>query len=118
VVIRDSSLRTRLAKRIDLSASAVHDLYDPVTLKLQVANPRLTNLSFAAATSLAGGALPSISTTLPAETDSLALAGLPFNASISYRYSEIRSLSKTTKQHWIGGSLQISPTRCGELVIR
>jgi lipopolysaccharide assembly outer membrane protein LptD (OstA) len=106
----NSSLRTRLARQIDLSVTAVHDLYNAQTLQLQATNPRLTNLSFSAAASLAGSAMALTPSALPEQADTISPTGLPFNASISYRYSESRSLSKTTKQHWIGGSVQISPT--------
>jgi hypothetical protein len=103
-------LRTRLAQRINLSVSAVHDLYDPKTLDLRWTNPRLKNISFSAATSLKGGASAFLPTSQLAEPDTIPAGGLPFNASISYRYSESRSLTRKSKNHWIGGTLQISPT--------
>ncbi len=106
----NSSLRTRLAQQINLSISAVHDLYNSETLKLQLLNPRLTSFSFSTAASLKGGASAFVPSALPEEPDSISPTGLPFNASISYRYQENRGLTRTTKSHWIGGSLQISPT--------
>jgi len=105
-----SSLRTRLAQRINLSVSAVHDLYDPKTLDLRWTNPRLKTISFSAATSLKGGASAFVASSQWAEPDTIPAGGLPFNASISYRYLESRSLMRTAKRHWIGGTLQISPT--------
>ncbi|MFC1476263.1 LPS assembly protein LptD, partial [Candidatus Zixiibacteriota bacterium] len=51
----NSSLRTRLARQINLSITAVHDLYNSETLKMQLTNPRLTSISFSTAASLKGG---------------------------------------------------------------
>jgi len=105
-----SSVSTRLARRISLSVSAVHDFYDPVTLNLRWTNPRLKTFSISTATSLRGGASAFAASSQWDEPDTLTTGGLPFNASISYRYSESRSLARTTKRHWISGTLQISPT--------
>ncbi len=107
-----SSLSTRLVQKVSFSVSATHDLYNPKTLDLQWTKPRLTSFSISTATSLVGGAsaLAPFSDWNTSDTISTEPGGLPFNASISYRYHESRSLNRITKSHWIGGSLQISPT--------
>jgi len=105
-----SQVGTSLARRVSLSVSSIHDLYNPVTLDLQWTNPRLTSFNISASTSLSGGDAPMVTQSEWQTPDSLQTGGLPYNASISYRYSERRSLTQISKSHWIGGSLQINPT--------
>ncbi|HUU46524.1 MAG TPA: putative LPS assembly protein LptD, partial [Acidobacteriota bacterium] len=109
------SARTNLANRVDISANATWDLYNAKTLDLQWTNPRLTNVGFSAAMSLRGDASALSSVTelgsgksFEDTTDSE--GGIPFNASLSYRYNETRDLDRITKRHWIAWRFDLQPS--------
>ncbi|MEW5701969.1 MAG: LPS assembly protein LptD [Candidatus Zixiibacteriota bacterium] len=109
------NVRTNLVQRLDLSADATWDLYDPTTLELKWTDPRLLNFGVSAAMSLRGSASALTSVTAIGEEGrtrdtSQAGAKLPFNASFSYRYDEARALTYTSKTHWLGWRFDFSPT--------
>lgn len=100
---------------LDLATDAVWDLYNQQTLDLQWTNPTLTSFGISAATSLKAGLSPFTSVTAIGEEfdrqdTTTAREEIPFNMSVSYRYSESRSLSATSKDHWIGWRVDLQPT--------
>jgi hypothetical protein len=100
---------------LDLAADGIWDLYNQHTLDLQWTNPTLVNFGISAATSLKAGISPFTTvTSIGEDFDDLdttsAREEIPFNASVSYRYSESRSLSAISKDHWIGWRVDIQPT--------
>lgn len=107
--------RTNINK-LDLAVDAVWDLYNQRTLDLQWTNPTLTSFGVSAGTSLRGGVSPFTSVTAIGEEfdrqdTTTAVEKIPFNVSLSYRYSESRSLNSVFKDHWTGWRVDIQPTR-------
>ncbi len=100
---------------LDLAVDGVWDLYNQQTLDLQWTNPTLVNFGVSAATSLEAGISPftsitSIGEEFDREDTTTIREEIPFNMSVSYRYSESRSLSSISKDHWIGWRVDIQPT--------
>jgi len=106
--------RTTLARRLELAADALWDLYDPETLELQWSRPRLTNLGLSAGMTLKGDASALSSVTQLGTGDSYLDStqvgeGIPINASFSYRYSESHGSGPTFKTHWLGWRVDLKP---------
>lgn len=100
---------------LDLATDATWDLYNQQTLKLQWTNPKLTNFGISAATSLRAGISPFTTVTAIGEDfdrqDTTSVREeIPFNASVSYRYSESRGTTAISKDHWIGWRIDLQPT--------
>jgi hypothetical protein len=100
---------------LDLATDASWDLYNQQTLDLQWTNPTLTSFGISAATSLRAGISPFTTVTaigedFDREDTTSAREEIPFNASVSYRYSESRGLASTSKDHWIGWRIDLQPT--------
>ncbi len=100
---------------LDLATEATWDLYNRQTLDLQWTNPTLTNFGVSAATSLRAEISPFTSVTAIGEDfdrqdTTTAREEIPFNMSVSYRYSESRGSSAISKDHWIGWRVDLQPT--------
>ncbi len=120
-----TSLRIPSIPKVTLQVNATHDLYNPVTEKLQWWNPYLKSLSVNTGYS---GVLPfTVGRTSAAQgpqqepTDQY---GFPltggqggaggqnsFRYSVSHRYTENRSTTFTSISHWIDFSCQFNVTR-------
>lgn len=108
------SVRTNLARRLDLSSSATWDLYDQTTGDLKWTNPRLLNFGVTAGMNLRGeaSALTSVTTVGSDRRDTLFSSGqIPFNVGLSYRYDESRGGLFTTKTHWLSTRVDFEPTK-------
>jgi lipopolysaccharide assembly outer membrane protein LptD (OstA) len=110
-----ANARTNIS-RLELATDAAWDLYNQQTLDLQWTNPTLTNFGVSAATSLRAGISPFTTVTgVGEEFDRIDTTSMreeiPFNLSLSYRYSESRSIQGATfKDHWIGWRVDLQPT--------
>jgi lipopolysaccharide assembly outer membrane protein LptD (OstA) len=107
--------RTSVAK-LDLSVDATWDLYNQQTLDLQWTNPTLTSFGVSAATSLRSDISAFSSVTGIGEGSNRPDTAsepqkIPLNVSLSYRYSESRSLTFSSKDHWLGWRADFQPTK-------
>ena len=108
-----ASASTNLASRLQFSTSAVWDLYDPTTLKLQWSNPRLLSFDVSAAMTLSGNSSAfSAVTGIGSHRDSSITTGSsPFNLAFSHHYSESRGIRGNSVTNWTGVRVDFDPTK-------
>ncbi|MBU1471112.1 MAG: hypothetical protein KJ723_10545 [candidate division Zixibacteria bacterium] len=109
-----TSLRTTSIPRLSVQVSAVHDLYNPVTLYFDPIHAKLKNISVSTSFSMAGRAgMPS-----PADLgDQVTGIGVPslrrgWSVNVGHRYTENRNLLSDNKTitHWITTSARFDLT--------
>lgn len=113
-----TTLRTSTVPIVrDVTVQAVHDLYNPVTLDLDVLGARLTNLSVSSGLTLSGRAGGTSQSAVGMGREEVPTmhgsTARPWNVNVGYRYSESRNLLTGSKSitHWITSSASFNVTR-------